>query len=106
MGILLAELPHSTLQRAGHIAGVKIFAVEELHKLGSALVVHIPEGEQKRGSAGIEQASLEAEQLVTGGDEVHAGGAATEGNEIGVQPDLVEIEKIQVAIAEADSGKH
>ena len=49
---------------------------------------------------------MEAEQFIAGSNEIHAGGATAESDEVSVQLHLVEVEKIQVAIAEANSGKH
>lgn len=106
MGILLAEMLHGGLERGGHVAGFDVALVEELHEVGGAAVVHIPEGEQQRRGSGAEEAALEAEKLVAGGDKVHAGGAAAEGDVACGEAHLVEVVEVEIAVAEADAGKH
>ena len=70
------------------------------------LVVDIPEGEEQGGCAGAKEAALEAEELVAGGDKVHAGGAAAERDVARGETHLVEIVEVKVAIAEANAGEH
>ena len=103
---MLAELLHSGLKRGGHIASFDETFVEGLHKFGSTTVVYIPKGEKEGGCAGTEEAALEAEELVAGGDKVHACGAAAERDVARGEAHLVEIVEVKVAIAEADAGEH
>jgi len=60
---LQAQLLHGVLQGGVHFAGAKEFAIEELHQFGGALVVDVPQREEKRGSAGVKQPALETEAV-------------------------------------------
>jgi hypothetical protein len=73
MGILLPEFLHSVLQRASRLASTNKFAIEELHQLRGALIVHVPQRQKQSASTSAEEATLKPEQLVAGSDEIHSG---------------------------------
>jgi hypothetical protein len=106
MGALLAELLHGGLERYGHVIAFHVAFVKSLHKFRGAAVVDIPEGEKEGGCAGAKEAALEAEELVTGGDNVHPGGTAAQGHVAGGQSHLIEIVEVKVTITEANAGEH
>ena len=106
VGILLAELLHGGLQGSGHVARFDIAPVKGLHESGGASVVDIPKREKEGRCTGTKESALEAEELVTGGDEVHPCGAAAQSHVASGEAHLVEIVEVKVAIAEADAGKH
>lgn len=97
---------HGELEREGHIGGGDEVFVEEAHKFGGGFVMNVPEGEKKRRSAGAKEAALETEKLITGGDEVHAGGAAGKRDVASAEAHLIEIIEIEIAVAEANAREH
>ena len=66
----------------------------------------IPKREEEGRCPGTEEATLEAEEFVACGDEVHARGAAAEGDVASGEAHLIEIVEVKVAVAEADAGEH
>jgi len=91
VGVLLAELLHSGLQCASHVPCFNVILVELLHECGGALVVNVPEGEEQSRRARAEQATLQAQEFVPRGNEVHAGGATAESDKSSRQANLVEV---------------
>jgi hypothetical protein len=77
MGILLPKFLHGALERTGHLAGSNIFAIEMLHELRGTFIVRVPQRQKQRAGASAEQTTLKPEQLVSGSDEIHAGGTTT-----------------------------
>jgi len=100
---MLPKFLHGMLERAGHLAGANEFTIEMLHEFRSALIMHVPQRQKQRGGAGAEETTLKPEQLVSGSDEIHAGGATAQRNQICVQPHLVEIVQIQVTVTQPDA---
>ena len=103
---MLAELLHGGLERDGHVSCLHVALIEGLHQLGGAAVVDIPEGEQERGCPSTEEAALETEQFVTGGDEIHPSGATAERDVAGGEAHLIKVVQVKVTIAETDPGEH
>jgi len=91
MRILLPEFLHSVLKGASRFARTNEFAIEVLHQLRGALIVHVPQRQKQSGSTSAEEASLKPEQLVAGSDEIHSGSTTAQRNQICVQSHLVEI---------------
>lgn len=106
VGVLLAELFHGGLEGGGHVAGIDVSLIERPHEVGSAAVVDVPEGEKQGCRSGAEEATLKAEQFVSGSDKIHAGGAAAERDVPGGKTHLIEVIEVEVAVAEADAREH
>ena len=91
---MLAKMLHGGLEGKGHIAGLHVSLIKGLHEIGSASVVDIPEGEKEGRRASAEEAALEAKELVTSGDEVHACGTAAKRNVAGGKAHLIEVVEV------------
>ena len=72
-----------------------------------ALVGHLPQGQEEGCRPGAEQPARQPEQLVAGGDDVDAGDAGAEDDQVRRQLEVVEVVERQVGRgAEADPGEH
>jgi len=58
MGIVLPQVSHGSLQRARHVSGLDVLAVELLHQLSGAAIVNVPKRQEQRRCARIKQSPL------------------------------------------------
>jgi hypothetical protein len=76
MGVTLAELLNGVLQGASPVVSILEAFVKADHKFGSAAVVDIPQAQQERPSARMEQPANQSEQFIPCGHDIHARGTA------------------------------
>src|ERR1700722_1695022 len=106
MGVFLADLLGGLGGGGGFVFTGLEAAVEGGHEFVSTGIVDVPKGEQQGASAGVEGAADQTEELVASGDDVEAGGTTAEGEQLGVEPHLVELIEVEITVAEGDAGKH
>src|SRR4029453_4310747 len=104
--ILAAQLGHGVLQGPRLVARRRQAAVEQLHEIGGALIVDVPQSEQHSLRAGVEQSTLQTHQLIAAHHQIQAGAASAERDQLGGKAELVEVEQAELRVAQADRREH
>lgn len=105
MRMLLAQIDNCVPESAASIVLCGKVAVEELHELGRAPVVDLPQAEKQRLRASGEETPFQSEQFISFGYQVQARCAAAQGHQSGGQAKLIQIVEGEAGVGEAYRGE-
>ncbi len=96
----LSQLEHSRAHGLGFRLTLLQPRVEADHEVLGTLIVDVPETQDERLPAGLQQSSNQAHEFISRAHDVQAGGAAAQHNQIGRQPQLRDLAQIQMRAAQ------